>query len=77
MLSAMSRNELVAELLKLDPEERMRAAEELWQSVSGEAFELSAGEMKEIERRMEDHERDPSSAIPWDVVRARLLAKFG
>lgn len=73
----MTRNELVAELLKLDPEERMRAAEDLWQSVADEAFELSAEEMQEIERRMEEHERDPSSAIPWEVVRARLIEKFG
>jgi len=73
----MTRSELVAELLKLDPEERMQAAEELWQSLAEEAFELSDEQMKEIERRMEEHERDPSTAIPWDVVRARLLAKYG
>jgi len=73
----MTRNELVAELLKLDPEERMRAAEELWESVSEEAFALSKEQMEEIELRIEEHERDPSMAIPWEVVRARLLAEFG
>jgi len=73
----MTRSELVAELLKLDPEERRRAAEELWESVAEEDFALSEEQMQEIERRMEEHERDPSTAIPLDVVRARLLAKYG
>lgn len=75
----MTRSELVAELLKLAPEERRLAAEELWDSVADEdvSHEFSDEQLKEIERRMAEHERDPSTAIPWEVVRARLLAKFG
>ena len=76
----MTRKELVAELMKLDPEERMQAAEELWESVAndpGGPFALSEEEIKEIRRRAAELERDPSIGIPWEVVRARLLAKFG
>jgi putative addiction module component (TIGR02574 family) len=73
----MTRSELVAELLKLDPDERMQVAEELWQSAAGAEFTLSDEQIQEIERRMDEHERDPTTAIPWEVVRTRLTAKFG
>jgi putative addiction module component (TIGR02574 family) len=75
----MTRSELVAELMKLDPQERIQAAEELWQSVAeeGVSHEFSDEQLQEIERRLDEHERDPSTAIPWEVVRARLLAKYG
>jgi putative addiction module component (TIGR02574 family) len=75
----MTRSELVAELLKLDAEERLQAAEELWESVANDQegpSGLSDEQLAEIERRIEEHERDPSSAIPWEVVRARLWARF-
>ena len=75
----MTRKELVGQLLQLSPDERMQAAEELWESVANEPdgpFELSPEQLEELDRRMEEHECDPSSAIPWEVVRARLLAKF-
>ena len=75
----MTRSELVAELLKLDAEERLQAAEELWESVANgpdAPHGLSDEQVAEIERRIEEHERDPSSAIPWEVVRARLWARF-
>jgi putative addiction module component (TIGR02574 family) len=76
----MTRHELVGQLLKLSVEERMQAAEEIWESVANEPdgpFALSNEQMRELERRMEEHERDPSTAIPWEVVRARILSQLG
>jgi len=75
----MTRKELVAELLKLDPEERMRAAEELFESVAADLnneIDLTPEQLEELDRRIEEHERDPSTAVPWEAVRAKLLAKF-
>ncbi|TMJ04977.1 MAG: addiction module protein [Alphaproteobacteria bacterium] len=31
----------------------------------------------ELDRRIAEHERDPGSAIPWEVVRERLRANYG
>lgn len=73
----MTRSELVAELLKLDPQERRLAAEELWDSVENDDAPLTPAQAAEVKRRLDEHERDPSTAIPWEVVRARLIAKFG
>lgn len=71
----MTRSELVAELLKLDPEERRLAAEELWDSVASDidvSHEFSEEELAEIERRAAELEADPSIGIPWEVLREEL-----
>jgi putative addiction module component (TIGR02574 family) len=38
---------------------------------------LSEEQIQELERRLAEHKRDPSSALPWEEVRARLRARFG
>ena len=79
----MSVQELEAEALKLPAGERIRLAQELWDSIIPEAeadpdlLPLTEEQIRELERRLADHERDPNSAIPWEEVRARLRARFG
>lgn len=75
----MTRNELVAELLKLDPQERRLAAEELWESVAEEnvLHEFSDEELAEIERRASELEADPSIGIPWETIREELRRRHG
>lgn len=70
---------LLAELLELPPDERLELAEELWDSVmtdQGNLPPLTAEQMAEIDRRIAEHERDPSSAVPLEVVMERLRARF-
>ena len=75
----MTRSELVAELMKLDPEERRLAAAELWDSVADEdvSHEFSPEELAEIDRRAAEFEADPSIGIPWEDVRAELRKRHG
>ena len=79
----MSVRELEAEALKLPAGERIRLAQELWDSIVPEAeadpdlLPLTEEQIQELEHRLAEHERDPSSAVPWDEVRARLRARFG
>jgi len=67
------------QVMQLPPEERLELAHDLLESVpdAGNDFELTDEQKAEIERRMAEHERDPESAIPWEVVRERLRAKYG
>jgi putative addiction module component (TIGR02574 family) len=37
---------------------------------------LTADQLDEIDRRLEDHLRDPASASPWQKVRARLWSRL-
>ena len=79
----MSAQHLETEALKLPVRERIRLAQELWDSIIPEAeadpdlLPLSEEQIQELERRLAEHERDPGSAIPWEEVRDRLRARFG
>ncbi len=66
------------ELLKLSVPERIQLAEDLWDSIAAEpdALPLTEAQRAEIDRRLAEHDRDPTSAIPWEEVRARLHQRF-
>lgn len=69
------KNTVIAELLKLSPAERIQLAEDLWDSVAARPEllpALSDDQRQEIERRVAEHARDPSSAVSWEDVRTRL-----
>ena len=71
---------LVTELLKLTPAERIQLAEDLWDSVAAHPESLppiSDEQRTEMERRLADHRRDPSSAVSLEQVRARLWSRLG
>ena len=66
---------ILEEALKLTVRERIELAEQLYASVEGNqdrSFSLTTEQLKELERRMEDHRKHPESGIPWEVVRDRL-----
>jgi putative addiction module component (TIGR02574 family) len=70
---------LLADLLELTPAERIQLAEDLWDSVSSSPENmpgLTAAQLEEIERRLEDHARNPGATIPWEEVRARLWSRL-
>jgi putative addiction module component (TIGR02574 family) len=66
----------LAELTQLPVAERLRLLDALWESLRQEpaAAEFSAEELALIDARAAEHARDPGAAVPWDVVRAELLA---
>lgn len=76
-------NQLEAEALELPLQERIRLAQDLWESIlpAAEAdpnlLPLSAEQLQELERRLAEHEHDPSTAVPWEEAGARLRARFG
>jgi putative addiction module component (TIGR02574 family) len=69
----------LSELLKLSEAERIQLAQDLWDSIppASEALPLTEELRQELERRLAEHKADPSSAIPWEEVRARLRDRFG
>ena len=73
----MRRPELWAELMELTLEERVELVHELWDSIElTEQPTLTQDQKDEIDRRYAEHLRDPSSALRWEDVRARLLARY-
>lgn len=65
----------ISDLLKLPVAERIRLVEAIWDSIAAvpEAVELSDAQRRELDRRWEAYEKNPSSGAPWADVRARIL----
>jgi putative addiction module component (TIGR02574 family) len=75
-----SNQALLAELLQLSPAERIQLAEDLWDSVAASPDSipgLTEAQIAECERRLAEHDRDPSTAVSWEEARARLLSRLG
>ena len=67
----------LTDLLKLPADDRAEIAMALWESLSDAerdgAFELTAEQRAELDRRWAEHLRNPASAVPWSEVRRKLL----
>ena len=65
--------------LKLPFDERADLAVALWASLDdaqrGAELALTREQAAEFDRRLEEHRADPSSAIPWEDVRRKLLSR--
>lgn len=68
-----------SDLFRLSAAERIQLAQDLWDSLEDERDlpPLTDEQVRELERRLAEHERDPSTAIPWEEARARLRERFG
>ena len=54
----------------LSPDEKLRLLEELWDSLSAtpDAIPLTGAQCKELDRRLDELDRDGPNGIPWDEV---------
>ncbi len=68
-----------SDLLRLSDAERIQLAQELWDSIPADSAALSISDEQrgELDRRLAEHQNDPSSAIPWSEARQRLKDRFG
>jgi putative addiction module component (TIGR02574 family) len=64
------------QLLELTPEEKIDLAVELWDSIAQEDFPPIDDELKqELDRRLEEHQKEPTSARSWEEVREWLWSR--
>ena len=70
--------EVMDALLKLPEDERVDLAMALWASLEDSsraaAFELTHDQSAELDRRLQEHLADPTTAVPWEEVRRKLYA---
>jgi putative addiction module component (TIGR02574 family) len=66
--------ELVAEILALPVEERVRLVEAIWDSISAvpEALPLTQWQREELDRRLAEFEADPEAGSTLEEVFARI-----
>jgi len=71
--------EILNAALKLSPEERESVVEQLIESLDGPGNPIDAMNDEEFEaelnRRHEEARRDPSSLIPWEEVKRRMMGE--
>lgn len=62
----------VAEILKLSPEERLRLAEIIWESLAADPSPVPLGDAHRavIDERLAEHERGPDDVVSKDQVLA-------
>jgi len=61
----------------LTPEERLDLLEELWDSLAATptAIPLTGAQRAELDRRLDDLEREGPVGIPWDEVLGRIRGR--
>ncbi|MDH3317058.1 MAG: addiction module protein [Betaproteobacteria bacterium] len=66
--------ELVAEILALPVQERVRLVEAIWDSISAvpEALPLTQWQKEELDRRLAEFEADPGAGLTLEDVFARI-----
>jgi len=54
--------------------ERISLVERIWDSIAAErpVLPLSNSRRAELERRLAEHEQDPSTVITWDEIKAAV-----
>ena len=69
----------ISALFKLSVAERLKLVEDLWDSIAADSARLPpiSDELHaELERRIAEHEKDPSTALRWEDVRESLWARY-
>lgn len=65
------------DIASLTPEERLGLLEELWDilATTPETIPLSAAQLAELDRRLDELEREGPVGIPWDEVLDRIRSR--
>ena len=62
---------------QLSPEERLQLLEALWESLSvtPEVIPLTHAQREELDRRLDELDREGPSGIPWEEVLRRIRGR--
>jgi len=65
----------ISEIRQLPVPERLELVAEIWDSIIEEAASLpiSADTFAELDRRLEEHRRNPETSRPWDEVQKEVF----
>ncbi|MDZ8053009.1 MAG: addiction module protein [Aulosira sp. ZfuVER01] len=65
---------LKVDIYELSVAERIQLAEDLWNSIleQQEQLPLSQAQQKELDRRLENYQKNPANGYSWEEVKQRL-----
>lgn len=63
---------------RLGIEERLTLVEELWDSIAADstAVPLTQAQRAELDRRIAEHEANPTDVVPWEEVKATITERL-
>ena len=75
----MGRAELFEQARALPLAERVRLADQIWDTIAAEAYDpdLTTEQLAELERRAEEFRKNPNDGTSWEEVRAELRKRHG
>ncbi|MHB1562121.1 MAG: addiction module protein [Isosphaeraceae bacterium] len=59
-------------------DDRVRLVQDVWDRLADQGYEpeLTAEIKAELDRRIEELDRNPAAGIPWEAVKARALERI-
>ena len=59
-------------------DDRVRLVQDVWDQLANQGYvpELTAEIKAELDRRIEELDRNPAAGIPWEAVKARALERL-
>lgn len=66
------------DFLNLSVAERIQLAEDIWDSIATESPEsaaLTPAQLQAVQSRLQEHDQDSSTAVPWEQVRSELFQR--
>jgi putative addiction module component (TIGR02574 family) len=65
----------LSEVLELPVSERLKLVEAIWDSIAEapDALQLTEEQRAELDRRLNDYEKNPDVGSPWAEVKERIL----
>lgn len=65
----------LSDVLELPVAERLRLVEAIWDSIAQapEALHLTEAQRAELDRRLDDYDRDPDAGSVWSEVKESIL----
>jgi putative addiction module component (TIGR02574 family) len=67
---------LLEQAKALPVRERIQLVQEIWDSIGETSVPLTPAQAEELDRRLEDHRRNPDAVISWEEVDRKLKAKY-
>jgi len=67
----------LSEVLELPVAERLKLVAAIWDSIAEapDTLVLTEAQRAELDRRLDDYEKNPEAGSPWPEVKARILRR--
>ena len=64
----------MSDILELSVAERIQLVQDIWDSIAQvpESLDLTQDQKEELDRRLENLQKNPSSAVPWEELKTRI-----